>query len=154
MIEAWRLVKASYVASAFDGEGARRYGGRFNNVGTAVVYAAESLALAQLEILVNLPTEQLLATYAAFRLRFDEALIEVWPVDELPANWRDNPAPQSTKNIGDRWVQVAQSLVLAVPSAVVPAESNFLINPNHPDFSRLELTGPMDPQMDPRLFKP
>lgn len=151
MTEAWRLVKARYADSAFSGEGARLYGGRFNSVGTVMVYTAGSLALAQLEILVNLPTEKLLQTYAAFRLRFDAALIETLSLDELPDSWRRNPVPQSVKNTGDRWVEAAHSVVLQVPSAVVPSESNYLINPNHPDFERVEITGPIDPLIDPRL---
>lgn len=151
MIEAWRLIKAKHAESAFTGEGARLYGGRWGSAGTAIVYTAGSLALAQLEILVNLPTEKLLGAYVAFRLRFDEALVEVLPPEELPAAWRRDPVPQSAKNIGDRWVSEAHSLVLKVPSAVVPPESNYLVNPNHPGFERLEITGPIDPLIDPRL---
>lgn len=151
MTEAWRLVKARYADSAFSGEGARLYGGRFNSVGTVMVYTAGSLALAQLEILVNLPTEKLLQTYAAFRLRFDAALVETLSLDELPDSWRRNPVPQSVKNTGDRWIEAARSVVLQVPSAVVPSESNYLINPNHPGFKRVEITGPIDPLIDPRL---
>ena len=152
MIETWRLVKARHADSAFSGEGARLYGGRWGSVGTALVYTAQSLALAELEILVNLPTEKLLETYVAFRLGFDEAFVETLPLEELPAAWRRDPAPQSVKNIGDRWTREARSLALKVPSAVVPSESNYLINPNHPDFERLEITGPMDPLIDPRLM--
>lgn len=152
MIEAWRLVKSRYAESAFSGEGARRYGGRWGSVGTAMVYASESLALAQLEILVNLPTERLLETYVAFRLCFDEGLASVLPPSALPADWRRDPAPQSVKNIGDQWVREVRSAVLEVPSAVVPSESNYLVNPNHVDFERLEITGPMDSLIDPRLM--
>lgn len=151
MIESWRLVKTRYVPSAFDGEGARLYGGRFNSVGTAVVYTSGSLALAQLEILVNLPTPRLLEAYAALRVRFDEDLVEVLPLNELPGNWRQNPAPQSVKNIGDRWVRSGRSAVLRVPSAVVPSEWNYLLNPAHPDFHRLAIEEPVDPMIDPRL---
>ena len=152
MIEAWRLVKARYADAALSGEGARLYGGRFNSVGTAVVYAAESLALAELEILVNLPTEKLLETYVAFRLRFNAALAETLPLEELPAAWRQIPAPQPVKELGDRWVGAGSSLALKVPSAVVPSESNYLINPRHPNVGQLEVLGPIDPQIDPRLL--
>ena len=152
MIEAWRLVKIRYAAAAFDGEGARLYGGRFNSVGTPVVYTSGTLALAELEILVNLPTPKLLETYVAFRLAFDESLVESLPLQALPGNWRTDPTPQAVKNVGDHWARAMRSLVLKVPSAVVPAESNFLINPNHPDFTRLIIAGPVDPLIDPRLM--
>lgn len=151
MIEAWRLVKPKY-ADALNGEGARLYGGRFNSVGTAVVYAAESLALAELEILVNLPTEKLLESYVAFRLRFDASLVEKQLLDELPTAWRQSPAPKPVKIIGDRWVRSGRSLALEIPSAVVPSESNYLINPKHPDVQYLQVLGPIDPQIDPRLL--
>lgn len=149
MISAWRIVKEKYADAAFSGEGARQAGGRFNSVGVPVVYTSSSLALAQLEILVNLPTERLLSSYVAFRVRFDETLVQ--PVGDLPANWRQNPAPRSVKTVGDRWVASERSLVLRVPSAVVPAERNYLINPRHPDVDKLEIEGPFDPQIDPRL---
>lgn len=151
MPETWRLVKAKYADAAFNGEGARRYGGRFNGVGTALVYTSGSLALAELEILVNLPTERLLSSYVAFRIHFEADLIEELPAERLPANWRQDPAPRSVKNIGDEWVQSGRSVVLRVPSAVVPSEFNYLIDPAHPDFSRLEISPPFDPQVDPRL---
>ena len=77
--------------------------------------------------------------------------MEILPREDLPPAWRRDPAPQSVKNLGDRWVRTARSLVLQVPSAVVPSESNYLINPSHPDFGQIEITGPIDPQIDPRL---
>ncbi len=151
VIEAWRLVKARWAATAFSGEGARRAGGRWGSVGTPLVYTSGSLALAELEILVNLPSERLLGSYVAFRVRFGDALLEGLPPAELPADWRRDPAPRSTRAIGDRWVREGRSLVLAVPSAVVPVESNYLVNPEHPEVERLEIAGPFDPLLDPRL---
>jgi RES domain-containing protein len=151
MIEAWRLVKAKWAESAFSGEGARVAGGRWGSVGTPLVYTSESLALAELEVLVNLPTERLLGSYVAFRVRFDEGLVEELRAEALPEDWRRSPAPRSTQAVGDRWVREGRSLVLRVPSAVVPAESNYLLNPAHRDGGRLEVEGPLDPLLDPRL---
>ncbi len=151
MIEAWRLVKAKHTDTAFSGEGARRAGGRWGSVGTALVYTSESLALAELEILVNLPTDRLLASYVAFRVRFETALVEELAAASLPANWRHDPAPRSAQEIGDTWVREERSLVLRVPSAVVPSESNYLLNPLHPGAEHLEIAGLVDPLLDPRL---
>src|SRR5690606_32263997 len=89
--EAWRVVKEEYARSAFDGEGARRAGGRFNGGGTAVVYAADSLALALLEVAVHVPTYRALRGRVAFRLTFDEALVETLAEAGLPADWRSTP---------------------------------------------------------------
>lgn len=151
MVDAWRLVKPKWAGSAFDGEGARIAGGRWNAPGTAMVYTSGSLALAEIEVLVNLPSARLLGSYIAFRVRFDESLVETVPPATLPPDWRRDPAPDSAKAYGDRWVREGRSLVLRVPSAVVPAEPNYLVNPAHADAGRLEIVGPLDPLLDPRL---
>lgn len=151
MVRGWRIVKKKYVDSAFSGEGARRAGGRFNSPGHPVVYTSESLALAQLEILVNLPTERLLASYVAFRAEIPDEDLKTLNREELSENWRQSPAPDSVKKIGDRWIQSETSLALRVPSAVVPAEENILVNPNHSAFEKMEIEGPFDPEIDNRL---
>lgn len=144
-------MKEKYAESAFSGEGARRAGGRFNSPGHPVVYTSESLALAQLEILVNLPTERLLGSYAAFRADIPERRVDTLRREELPKNWREAPAPASVRQIGDQWIELEASLALRVPSAVVPAETNLLINPAHLAFEEIEVEGPFDPEIDERL---
>lgn len=151
MARVWRIVKKKYVDSAFSGKGARQAGGRFNSPGHSVVYTSGSLALAQLEILVILPTERLLAGYVAFRAEIPNGDLKVLNREELPENWRQSPAPDSVKKLGDRWIQSETSLALRVPSAVVPAEGNILINPNHFAFEKMEIEGPFDPEIDNRL---
>jgi RES domain-containing protein len=151
MTHVWRIVKEKYAGSAFDGEGARRAGGRFNSPGSPVIYTSESLALAQLEILVNLPTDRLLADYVAFRADLPDGRVATLDREELPESWREAPAPRSVRRVGDRWLESGRSLALRVPSAVVPAESNVLINPRHPAFEEVEIHGPVDPEIDERL---
>ena len=145
MTEAWRIVKEKYARSAFDGEGARRAGGRFNSPGRPVVYTSESLALAELEILGNL------GSYVAFRVRIPDEHISELDRSTLPDHWRDDPAPQAVRRIGDRWHQSGRSLALRVSSAVVPSEDNVLINPEHPEIDSIEIDGPFDPEIDVRL---
>ena len=151
MPDAWRITKKKYAGVAFSGEGARRAGGRFNSPGRAVIYASSSLALAELEILVNLPSERLLGSYLAFRIELPAGQIEALPKEDLPPNWRSNPAPKSVKRLGDKWLEAESSLALQVPSAVVPTEHNYLICPNHPAFKKLTVSEPFDPHIDPRL---
>jgi len=151
MTRVWRIVKEKHADSAFSGEGARRAGGRFNSPGRPVVYASESLALAELEILVNLPTDRLLGSYVAFRASVPETSLATLDREELPEGWRQAPAPQSVREIGDQWLESERSLALRVPSAVVPAEDNVLINPVHPAFGEVEREGPFDPEIDDRL---
>jgi len=151
MTRAWRIVKERYADSAFSGEGARRAGGRFNSPDNPVVYSSESLALAELEILVNLPTERLLSSYVAFRAGIPDKRVETLDRTQLPEGWREDPVPDSVRDIGDQWIESKDSLALRVPSAVVPAEDNILINPGHPAFEEVIIEGPIDPEIDDRL---
>ncbi len=149
---AWRLIKTKYLASAFDGESARSSGGRWNSPGVGVVYAAESLSLGLVELLVHLKNGGTLPAYSAVRLEFEEVLVASVAPTELPANWRDYPAPAETRAIGDKWVRGATRVILRVPSVVVPTESNYVINPGHPDFSRIRRGKPVTFPFDRRLL--
>lgn len=153
MPRAWRIVKAARADSAFDGEGARRYGGRWNSPGAPLVYTAGSASLAALELLVHLQSSQLLLAYVAIPVDFDDALVEELDPASLPEDWRCHPAPVALQRLGDRWVAERRSAVLGVPSAVVPVpeESNSLLNPAHPDFDRIARGSPRPFRFDPRL---
>ncbi|HEX7069470.1 MAG TPA: RES family NAD+ phosphorylase [Rhodothermales bacterium] len=153
MITAWRVVKSRYAATAFDGTGARRAGGRFNSSGTAVVYTSDSLALAMLEIAVNVPTYTEIRSLVYISVEIDEALIEIVEVDDLPKDWSNMPPSRSTQRIGDKWVREARSAVLRVPSVVVPGAFNYLLNPAHPEFSSIRTSAPTPLRVDPRLVK-
>ena len=152
MAQVWRLVKEKYADSAFSGEGARRGGGRFNSPGRPVVYTSESLALAELEILVHLPTSRLLDSYVAFRAHLPDGAVRALDRARLPSNWRESPVPRSVQAVGDAWLKSEPSLALRVPSAVVPAEDNVLINPEHSRFEEVTIDGPLDPDIDDRLM--
>jgi RES domain-containing protein len=148
----WRIVLESETATAFSGEGARRYGGRWNSPNIRVVYASEHQSTAALEVFVHnkpfTPNER----YKAFRLEWPDALTERFPPGNLPDNWRVFPASAETREIGDRWVQERRSAVLALPSAISPADTNFLLNPEHKDFKRIRITARVDYEFDSRLL--
>ena len=150
MPTAWRLTKTRFLTTAWDGEGARRTGGRWNSVGTAVVYTAATLSLALVETLVHLPSG-ILPAYSAQRADFDDSLVAILEDGDLPADWKSDPLPASTRAIGDAWVRAAKSAVLRVPSVVVPIEFNYVLNPKHPDVARVTLRVPMSFPFDPRL---
>jgi len=149
-LTAWRLTKAKYASTAFDGEGARLYGGRWNSPGRAVVYAAGSLALAALEILVHVRSREELRGYVKFRLEFPEELVSTVD-DELPVDWQQGRAPDSTRKVGDRWLEAGDTPILRVPSVVIPEEWNYLLNPQHPHFGKIELGPPTPFAFDTRL---
>lgn len=154
MIRAWRIVKARHAGDAFLGEGARLAGGRWNNRGTAVVYASDSLALAALELFIHLGKARFALSFVSFRIEIpDDVRVESIPVEELPANWRDEPPPDATKDLGTRWPKAGTSVVLRVPSVLVPEEFNFLLNPSHPEFRDIRIGSPEPFTFDPRMQK-
>lgn len=153
MRSAWRIVKSRYASNAFDGEGARRSGGRWNSPGTAVVYASSTASLAILEMLVHLGSAAVLPGYVLIECRFDPDLVLPLPRASLPASWQEHPAPAEVRAIGDRWVRQGRSVLLEVPSVVVPHEQNFLIHPGHPRFSSVKILPPMPFRLDGRLMR-
>ena len=135
-----RICKTKYAATAFDGEGAFRFGGRWNTRGTRMIYTAGSLALAALEMLVHLDDDELLSAYSFVAAQIPPALI--LPVNAfrpLPKNWNASPPPVALQRIGDEWVRSRVSAALEVPTAIVPLEQNYLLNPAHPDFAQIKL---------------
>ena len=153
MLTAWRIVKTRYAAQSFDGEGARLYGGRWSSRGTRIVYTSETIALAVLEVLVHLKESSILSSYSRCAVHFNESLVTKLDHRKLPANWREYPAPAELQLIGDSWVTNGASVVLEVPSVIVESESNYLINPSHPDFTSLKM-GKLEPfEFDWRLLK-
>jgi RES domain-containing protein len=118
-----------------------------------VVYLSEHQSLAALEVFLQPQPLSPGLQYVALAAEWDESLVEVFPVAGLPPTWRLLPAGPASAAIGDRWVREARSAVLAVPSAIVPAETNFLINPAHPDFRRIRIGKPAPFEFDPRMMK-
>lgn len=151
MPEAWRIIKEKHAATALSGDGARLFGGRWNSRGIRVVYTSSTNSLAALESLVHL-NPPVLFNYVAIRIEFDDALLETIPPKALPADWRVEPPPPSSKAIGDAWVREARSAVLAVPSVIIPGEPNYLLNPEHPEFREISISKPAPFAFDPRLL--
>ena len=154
MISAWRIVGANYKDKAYAGDGARIYGGRWNSKGVDVVYTAGSLALASIEMIVNLPAPKLLQKYVRISARISLDLVFDLSEADVPEDWNSRPISPSTRTIGDQWIKEQRSAVLRVPSIVVPDEYNYLLNPTHPDFAKIEIGKPIVYFFDPRLVKP
>jgi RES domain-containing protein len=130
-MKVWRLVSTAFATSAFDGEGAARYTGRWNPRGVRMVYTADSLALATLELSVHLAGARV--EYAAIEVEIaDEWITDLRP-RQLTSGWADDIG--LTQRLGERWVRSSSSLALGVPSSLVDprsGERNVLINPVHP----------------------
>ena len=151
MSQAWRIVPLPHVADAFTGEGARRFGGRWNSPGVPMVYCSASVSLAALETLVHL-NPQIGLDYVLYEVQFDEGLSENFPRSKCAEGWNAEPPGPASMSIGDQWVREARSAVLAVPS-VLTCETNYLLNPNHKDFIRIKTGKPENFTFDPRLLK-
>ncbi len=144
----WRISRFADLA----GEGGLHAPGRWHSKGQRVVYLAEHPASALLELLVHLEIDvedfpahfQLLEIDAADR-------IAVTAIDEtsLQVDWRGQPAV--TRTLGDEWLRGGTTALLRVPSAVVPATSNYLLNPSHADAPQLSITAVVRASLDPRL---
>jgi RES domain-containing protein len=152
MGSAWRIVLESEAAAAFSGEGSWRYGGRWNSPNVRVIYVSEHQSTAALEVFIHNKPFSPNEKYKAFNLQWPDSLAEIFPLKKLPINWRVIPPPAETMEIGDRWMQEHRSALLALPSAISPADTNFLLNPDHPDFRRIRIHPPLDYDFDPRLF--
>ncbi len=149
---AWRITTKREPGVAFDGEGARLYGGRWNRPGTRLVYAAEHLSLAALELFVHLDPEDQPRVLFRFRVELPDDPLELLPRERLPASWRDYPAPDETAALGTDWARRGEGLALVVPSVVIPEENNVLLNPAHPRFRELKIEAGEPFSFDPRMW--
>ncbi|HEY3914040.1 MAG TPA: RES family NAD+ phosphorylase [Verrucomicrobiae bacterium] len=138
--------------TAFDGEGARLYGGRWNSVHIPMVYASEHQSLAALELRVHIDKTKMRMRFKSFTFQFNENFKKEFRINRLPKDWRQEPPPTSLQRIGDTWIKSNASVILAVPSVIIPREFNYLINPKHSDFTKVKIGPPTDFAFDQRLF--
>lgn len=152
MITAWRIAKRRHASDAFSGDGARMYGGRWNSPGHPAVYVSETRALATLEVLAGLRSPAVIPAYVLMRVEFDEGLTTALDVRTLPKAWKNSPPGDATQRLGDEWLEAGESVALRVPSAVVPSEFNYVLNPSHPDFKKVRVGKLEALYLDPRIL--
>ena len=152
MLTVWRLVTVRFAESAFTGDGAKRYGGRWNRKGVPLVYTSGTQSLAMLEMLVQ--DDPLRARYVMIPATIPKGvMIKRVSVETLPADWRALAAREQLQAIGTAWAKQLSGAVLAVPSAVIHTEVNYLLNPLHPAFAKIEIGEPQTFITDLRLIK-
>jgi RES domain-containing protein len=151
LIDTWRIVGRKRIDTAFSGEGSRKRGSRWTSPGYRVVYTSQSASLATLEVIVHGVDQDMLEYYICICAKISEELIEEFPADQLPEDWRDPTATPLLQKFGNDWLESASSCVLKVPSAVIPIEYNFIINPSHPDFSKIQIGETESWTLDSRL---
>jgi len=148
----YRIAACKYI-NDLSGEGAFRYGARWNSPGTRMLYTAESSALAMLEALAHITMLPLVQPYCMVRLLVPDS-VEILDMNTLPENWNAMPAPDTLNRIGNEFVATGKALALKVPSVLVPDNFNFLINPTHPFFSEMKVIAITNISFDQRLVKP
>jgi RES domain-containing protein len=148
----WRICRRRYAAEAMSGAGARLYGGRWNSRGVSVVYASTSLALAAVETFVNLEPNLRPADLVSIEGDIPDA-VEIRRLDlaTLPAGWHESRG-ESLRQFGDEWIRSGETGALLVPSAAIRGEWNVLLNPAHPDFSKITFKTPERFEFDARMF--
>lgn len=148
----WRICRKAFARKPLEGRGGLVVAGRWHTPRRLVSYASESLALASLEVLVHCDVDLLPGDLVAVEIELP-AKVRVHEVkaSELPRSWRAHPGPRRLQEIGNRWLDEGRSTVLRVPSALVPTESNYLINPVHPTFRELRVVRRFSFSFDERL---
>lgn len=146
----YRITRCTY-AKDLSGTGARLYGGRWNNIGRAMIYTASSRALATLEALVHLPTAIIPVDFCLTTIDAPEDIFEA-DTDLFPPNWNAYPEPEILKRTGDFFLKQNEHLLLKVPSAIVNEEYNYLVNPQHHKASKIKIIKSEPFTFDERLL--
>jgi RES domain-containing protein len=147
----WRIARQIY--DPLDGEGPRRIGGRWNSPGRPVVYTAAHLSLSIVEVLVHTDPDLIPDDLTAFEIEVPEtATIGCIEPADLPAHWTDIPNHTACRALGDAWLDSGEHPVLAVPSAIVPEETNYLLDPTHPAASGFRVLRSRPFTFDSRLL--
>ena len=149
----FRLSKRKY-AGELDGKGAAKSVNRWNSKGTEIIYTAASRALAMAEVAVHLTWATLPGDFVMIEIEIpNDILIKKLNQKHLDENWNNYPPDLQTQKIGDDFIDSNKACILKVPSAVVNGDFNFLLNPYHSDFERIEIIEVTNFLFDQRLFK-
>ena len=149
----YRIGKTRHIRD-LSGAGARMYGGRWNKKGVGILYTSANRALATVEYLVHVPLSLVPNDLDIATIQIpDHINLREVSISDLPANWRNYPAPPELAELGTQWALSTETLVLRVPSAVVEGEFNILINPLHPDMMHVTISDVAAYQFDERLVR-
>jgi RES domain-containing protein len=151
-MKVFRISREKY-ATPLSGEGAAKYGARWNLVGIALIYTAQNRSLAMAEVAVHLTLATLPDDYMILTIDIpDDIKIKQLSETDLPEDWQEFPHPFSTQNIGREFVTENEFCVLIIPSVVTQGDYNVLINPNHIDFSKIKISSTNKFPFGKRIF--
>ena len=144
--------RRAHAADSLGGRGGLHFSGRWHLQGIRIVYTSATLSLAALELLVHVDRDLLPSDLVQFEIDLpDDLQVERIEARTLPSHWRRYPAPAALQRIGAGWIEQGKTAILRVPSAVIPDEDNYLLNPAHPAIERIKVVGRRAFNLDPRL---
>jgi RES domain-containing protein len=133
------------------GRGGLKAAGRWHHAGHPVVYLAESPSAALLEVCVHTSANDVPPEFTLLRIEGPDLTVSIITLDELPRDWRSRP--EVTRDLGTAWLQKGETVLLQIPSAIVPQTINFLFNPMHLDATEFRIVETFSHPFDPRLKK-
>lgn len=145
----YRLARTNH-SNDLSGTGAAMYGGRWNSKGRPVIYTGGSIEIALLEVLANITTPQL-DDYNLVKIEIPDNSIYELKISDFPKNWKHYPAPTEITILGDKWINPNRSVVLKVPSCIVPSAYNFVLNCLHPEYKKVKIIDITPFNIDSRL---
>lgn len=152
-MEVFRLSREKY-AKNLSGKGAAIKGARWNSIGTELIYTSSNRSLAMAEVAVHFTLATLPADYLMMTIHIpDDISMKILNITGLPENWNAFPHPVQTQTIGDTFIAEGKYCVLKIPSVVTQGDHNLLINPKHPEFSKIKVISTEKFPFDKRIFK-
>ena len=152
-MEVYRLSREQF-AGSLSGKGAALRGARWNSPGVEMIYTAANRSLAMAEVAVHLSLATVPTDYCMVTIFIpDDVRIKKLSIKQLPENWNVFPHPNTTHQLGDRFIAEQAYAILRVPSVVTKGDYNFLINPHHPDSKRIKIVAIEKFPFDKRIFK-
>jgi RES domain-containing protein len=150
----WRIDRLTFI-DKLSGIGGLQSPGRWHNRGNRIIYTASVPSLAALEYLVHLDPDIAPADISLLEIDIPDVISIESCADPatLNPNWREIHLPEELQDFGTRWLLEHRTAILSVPSAIVPMELNYLINPAHPDIARIRVVEEQPFAYDPRLLK-
>jgi RES domain-containing protein len=152
-MEVFRLSREKF-AKDFSGKGAALKGARWNSPGVELIYTASNSSLAMAEVAVHFTYATLPGDYMMITIFIpdDISILKLRPTD-LTTDWNAFPHPMSTQTVGDQFIAGHRYCLLQIPSVVTQGDYNILINPNHPEFSKIRIISAEKFPFDKRIFK-
>ena len=151
-MQLYRISTSEYIED-LSGTGAKLYGGRWNEKGSALLYCSENISLAILEVLVHFDGLTVPENLEILQLELDDDQVKTLPKAKFKKLKKSKDSEYQLKKEGQKWISGGVSLGLRVPSIITSLESNILINPKHENFNMLTIIKKQKMELDERLFK-